>query len=327
MVTIHQQLMELTKEEEQILNTSSQNVDRQVYTDKQEFIIERSKFLAKNKLIVTRKHPRFIAFPTHRHDYIELNYVYHGKLTQKVGQERFELRKGELLFLNQHIEHALDPCGKEDLVINFIIDPRFFDHMFQSIDIDGSKQPVVNFLISSLFNQNHSGSYLYFKVSDIVEIQSIIEKMIEEMMNPSILSEVTVKFYMGLLIVNLIKHSDKAYTRSNQLYDYEIISAVLRYIDDSFRKAKLEEVAKKLKMSNYNLSKQIKKRTGQTFKAILQERRLKEAKLLLDHTELAIDQVASEVGYENVSYFYRLFKEKYACTPREYRKKVQHPIE
>lgn len=321
MLSIYEKLIALTEEEEEILDQAKSNVNKTVYTNQQDFVIERAKFLPDNKLIVIRKHPRYIAFPTHRHDYIELNYVYHGKLKQKVGQEWIELQKGELLFLNQHIEHELEPCGDEDLIINFIIDPKFFDHMFQNLDIEGAEQSIINFLISGLFNHDRAGHYLYFRVSKEREIQEIISKMILEMMQPSIFSEVTMKFQMGLLMVQLMEHADKAITRSNHLYDHRIVVEVLDYINDSYKTASLEHMANHLQMASYNLSKQIKKSTGKTFKEILQERRLEEAKILLNHTDISIDQIAEDIGYENISYFYRIFKKRYGCTPRVFRTK------
>ena len=74
-------------------------------------------------MIQLRKHTRFIDFPKHRHNYIEINYVYHGKLKQKVGDESICLKQGELLFLNQHIYHEIEASKKEDIIINFIIQP------------------------------------------------------------------------------------------------------------------------------------------------------------------------------------------------------------
>ncbi|WP_067843106.1 AraC family transcriptional regulator [Amphibacillus sediminis] len=319
MPSIYQQLLELTDEEQRICKQAQQQINKEVYTDQKEFVVQSSKFLTENKLIVIRKHPRFIAFPAHRHDYIELNYVYHGCLKQKVGQESFCLKKGELLFLNQHVEHALESCGQDDLIINFIIEPRFFDHMFQNFDVDEAELSIINFMISSLFNQNHSEHYMYFKVADIEEIQTILAKMIAEMMHPSALSEVTVQFYMGLLMVELMKHTDKAVTRTNDSYDYHIVLEVLKYIDDHYSEAKLEDIAARLNLTGYNLSKHIKKRTGKTFKTIVQERRLETAKTLLVHSNYPIDHIATEIGYQNISYFYRLFKEKYHCTPKDYR--------
>lgn len=40
---------------------------------------------------------------------------------------------------------------------------------------------------------------------------------------------------------------------------------------------------------------------------------------LLRRSDLNIQQIIAQVGYENTSYFYRLFHERYGQSPREYR--------
>ena len=41
---------------------------------------------------------------------------------------------------------------------------------------------------------------------------------------------------------------------------------------------------------------------------------------LLRRSDLNIQQIITQVGYENTSYFYRLFHERYGQSPREYRR-------
>lgn len=123
------QLMELTEEEKSIVQ-QKQGVMKDIYTSQSNFIIESEKFLRKDKMITVRKHTRFIDFPKHKHNYIEINYVVSGSLKQKVGNDHISLKKGELLFLNQHMEHEIQACNREDIVVNFIIQPPFFNLFF-----------------------------------------------------------------------------------------------------------------------------------------------------------------------------------------------------
>ena len=46
-----------------------------------------------------------------------------------INEEEIRLRPGELLFMNQHIEHAVIACGQEDLGINIIIRPAYFQNI------------------------------------------------------------------------------------------------------------------------------------------------------------------------------------------------------
>ncbi|MEK4906351.1 AraC family transcriptional regulator [Niallia circulans] len=313
-----EQLRKLTEEEISIVQ-QKQGVMKDIYTSQSNFIIESEKFLRNDKMIAVRKHTRFIDFPKHKHNYIEINYVVNGQLKQKVGNDEIVLKRGELLFLNQHIEHEIEACDKEDIVVNFIIQPPFFQFIFQYLH---EENKLTDFLISSLFKHKESGQYLYYKVSEVIEIQDIIGKLLKEESNNSILSESTMKLYMGLLMIELIKNTDKIQQNEGVTQDQYVVIEALTYIEEHYQLGTLNELAGHLHQSTSSLSKNIKKATGYTFKELLQEKRLSEAKNLLETTDLPIKRIIEEVGYDNISYFYRIFKEKYGMTPKAFRLKL-----
>ena len=70
----------------------------------------------------------------------------------------------------------------------------------------------------------------------------------------------------------------------------------------------------------YWLSREIKKRTGKTYKELLQAKRMNQAVYLLSNSRLSVSDIIESVGYDNTSYFYRKFKERYGVSPKEYRK-------
>ena len=59
--------------------------------------------------------------------------------------------------------------------------------------------------------------------------------------------------------------------------------------------------------------------TGRTYTELLQKHRMETAARLLRRSDLNSQQIIAQVGYENTSYFYRLFHERYGLSPREYR--------
>jgi AraC-like DNA-binding protein/mannose-6-phosphate isomerase-like protein (cupin superfamily) len=309
------ELLQITDEEKSILEQQAK-VSKELYTSKTNFIIESEKFLSKEKMIMVRQHTRFVDFPLHKHDYIEVNYVYNGKLEQTVGGKPIILKKGELLLLNQHIEHEIKACAKEDIVINFIIRPAFFDFIFSYLS---SGNIVSDFLLSSLYNNTQNGQFLYFKVSEVEGIQDLIRKMIHEIMYPTTFSESAIKLYMGLVMIELIKNSDRVERKEEASITHYMVVESLKYIEAHYKEASLYDLAEQLNQSHYGLSKTIKKATSRTFKDLLQERRLGKAKELLEGTDLPIASIVEQVGYDNISYFYRIFKGKFGQTPKEFR--------
>ena len=62
-----------------------------------------------------------------------------------------------------------------------------------------------------------------------------------------------------------------------------------------------------------------KKMTGQGFTEYLNEQRLNAAADALRSGSDTVLAIAEQCGFENLSYFNRLFKKRYEMTPREYR--------
>lgn len=101
----------ITPEEQQILDGDIA-VQKNLYTSKQDFVVESDKFLEHSEDDITlRRHTRFVDFPKHKHDYVEIFYCLSGSVTHVINEEEIRLRSGELLFMNQHIEHAVIACG------------------------------------------------------------------------------------------------------------------------------------------------------------------------------------------------------------------------
>ena len=81
----------------------------------------------------------------------------------------------------------------------------------------------------------------------------------------------------------------------------------------------LTELAEELHFDIYWLSKEIKKRTGKTYTELVQSKRLSQAAYLLRTTAMNVMDISMAVGYDNISYFHRIFQKKYGMTPRKYR--------
>ena len=61
------------------------------------------------------------------------------------------------------------------------------------------------------------------------------------------------------------------------------------------------------------------RKTGKTYTQLIQEKRLAQAAFLLRNTDRNVSDIAVAVGYENISYFHRIFADSYGKSPRHYR--------
>jgi two-component system response regulator YesN len=96
-----------------------------------------------------------------------------------------------------------------------------------------------------------------------------------------------------------------------------------RYVDANFcRPMTLTELSKAFFLSTNYCGYLFKRYTGTTFVQYVRRLRLERAKLLLETTTLPIAQIATSVGYLDLSRFSRLFKAEIGLSPGQYRTQV-----
>ena len=238
-------LRQVTEEERLILQGASQ-IQSNLYTTQfakpSDFTIDSKKLLEKGCLIEVRPHTRFVHFPRHRHNYVELIYMCSGTTTHILnGTDKLVLQEGDLLFLNQNASHEILPAGENDIAVNFIILPEFFDYGLKMMETDAASE------------------------------------------------------------------------------QQKFIIQVLSYVEEHYKSGELTELAEELRFDIYWLSKEIRKRTGKTYTDLVQAKRLSQAAYLLRTTAMNVMDISMAVGYDNISYFHRIFQKKYGMTPRRYR--------
>lgn len=308
-----------TEEEKEILQGRA-SVNQDIYTDESEFVIDINKFLLPNQLITVRKHTRFVDFPLHTHNYVEILYVYRGSFTHVIGGREMTIYEGELMVLNQAISHSIKKSGEEDIILNFIIRPEFFQYLFSLAKMDN---PIFNFILKSMFGKSMKGEYLHFKDEKQEFLRDEMEKIIVEIYQGDMSSNITIQLLVGLILVKLVKNIENIEFYSVDSYEAKLNVDILKYIFSNYKEGSLAEVSQKVNQPNYKVCRIIKKYTGYTFKELIQQTRLKQATELLRMTDLPVTEIMLEVGYENITYFYKIFKECYQMTPYEYRKQLQ----
>ncbi len=310
------QLREITAEEQDILDGRAQ-INKELYMERTSSVIDNRKLMESGKLIRVRTHTRFVHFPKHTHNFVEVIYMCEGETVHIINnEEEVRLKKGELLFLNQNATQEILPAGLDDIAVNFIILPEFFDKALLMI---GEEENLIrDFIIGCLRSEEDKVSFLHFKVSDVLPIQNLVENLIWTIRNNQQNNRSINQVTMGLLFLQLMNHTDKVEVGKNRL-DQEVMLIVLRYIEENYKDGQLAHLAKELHYNVYWLSRKIKKMTNKTYIELVQSRRLNQAAYLLTATGMTVADIGMAVGYNNMSYFHRIFKEKYGLSPKEYR--------
>ena len=314
---INKELMDIlapiTKEEQTILD-GKKDIDADIYMDAGSSTINSKKWLSAGKLITVRPHTRFVHFPKHSHNFIEVIYMCSGTTTHIVNGNKVVLKEGELLFLGQNVNQEILPAGINDVAVNFIVLPEFFD---VSLDmLKDEETPLRAFIINSLKSNNSNSSYMHFKVADVLTIQNLVENLIWTLIKGTSNKRKITSFTMGLIFLQLMDYTDRLVLDDKE---DETILKVLKYADENYRDGSLTELASSLHYAFSWLSREIKRKTGKTYTEIVQEKRLSQASFLLTNTDMNISDIANQVGYDNISYFHKLFKKRFNMSPYKYK--------
>jgi AraC-like DNA-binding protein len=99
-----------------------------------------------------------------------------------------------------------------------------------------------------------------------------------------------------------------------------LFEKIRRLLEERYQNVSMGDLIAAFGHDTFYFNRLIKRHTGLTYSAFLQNIRLEKAALLLKTTEYPVEKVARKVGYENLSYFYKIFVNKFKVNPREMRK-------
>ncbi len=294
-------------------NAMEYNDDNDIYTLKYDIINNHYPIF---KDFIIMKSTRYMEVLKHKHDYIELIYVYSGSLKQTINDCDIMINQGEFCLLDAQCVHSLNYLDKDDIVINIILSKDFFYSIFELLHKDDI---ILQFIIDALYKKK-SNRYIHFEVSQNKEITDIINRIICEYFDENGGSRTFIVGYFLVLFTLLCRDEESNFIEIN--IEDEVIAELNNYLKMNYKSASLHDVATYFHYNPSYMSNLIKQKTGKSFISFLQEYKLKEAHFMLQNSEKAIQTIVNEIGYSNISYFYKLFKRKYGSSPMEFRKKI-----
>ena len=228
-------------EEEKKYRAGQGMVERQLYARESIGEIDRELLLKRGRLITVRPHSRFVDFPEHRHNYVEIMYVVQGSITHIIGGKELTLHKGDVLMLNQQVRHAIRRAEYEDIGINFIALPEFFEVPLSMLH---EKNVLAEFIAGAFGQKNPVSHYLLFRLKEQPQVENLMENMIESMLHEHSDEDVMNQYTMGLVFLYLLNHLENLSHNSSMDYREAIVQAVLGYIKSDCKNANLTKIAK-----------------------------------------------------------------------------------
>lgn len=249
----------------------------------------------------------------HWHPELEILYVREGVLHLRLNEEAYCLRAGDVYLIPGGTIHSGEPekCSYTCVLVNPSLLMKKSDACMEFANriSDGSVKILTNLgSRSDTFAQlceRMREAYLRHGDGYAFEIKGLIFS------------------FFGAVLNNGLYESGA--TGSHQAEAMTVrIKAVLAYIEKNYASPlRLEELAKQADMTPNHLCKCFKAVTGTTPFAYLIGCRLSKAQYALKTTDLPVTGIALDCGFNDISYFIRLFRETYGITPKQFRKTAQ----
>lgn len=268
-------------------------------------------------LLYLKKQSRFLECPMHIHNWIEINYMYSGCCSQIINDTSYVLKKGQVVLIDTDTPHATAILGEDDIMVSLLINK---DYLTSNFFNRFSKDSILSsFFINSINKNTNHDNYIVFHSERSRKLPLFFNELICEIYDPSINSTDIINSLFTLVLCELINVYEKDMELENLDMNRNSISPILRFIEGNYATCTLESTARFFNMNPNYLTTLLKQRTGHSYKELVQQQRISKAAQLLKNTNSSVTEIANTIGYENISFFYKKFKERYGCSPKEYR--------
>ena len=263
--------------------------------------------------IFSRKKSTF-DFPLHYHDEFELNFIENAAGAKRiVGDHTGVIEDLELALVGSNLPHGWfnHECQNKDI---FEITIQFHKDLFDERFL---KRNQLNF-IRTLLERSTRG--ILFPKETIQIIKPRLVELSQKHGFDSVMELFSILHSLSTS-GNIQLLCNPTFTEDKQDYHSRRIEKVFDFMHQHYQKEiTLADVSKVISMTEVAFSRFIKKRTGRTFVDNLNEIRLGHASRLLIDTTYSIAEISFLSGFNNISYFNRIFKKKNNTTPKEFRK-------
>lgn len=245
----------------------------------------------------------------HYHQNPEIFYILRGELEVTIDDQKFRLREGDIMMINSSKRHRVN--GNERF-----LGARFEIDLHLLSEYMGSMQLL--FWCNTVADKNEA----YGKLRELLD--KILSRYFEKDEQGALYLNALYYETVYVLTSNFLIRTDDARLSLVDSRDRLRVGQIQNYIQANYQsQISLNDLAKRLYLSNAYLSKYIKKHLGMTFIEYLNNIRLFHAVDELLYTMKNITRIALDNGFPTSAAFTRSFRGVYGEAPSEYRKKMQ----
>lgn len=270
----------------------------------------------------------------HKHNFYELMIILKGILFQNMDGKNYTFHQGDCYIINRNVQHYEYLTTDFQVAFLDLSDDLIMDLMKHDVTYhpDGTFTRIhneiydfINFEQSA--NQNLGKHLLLLSpTKSAVESNHFLLPFINDIITNSsgkesgyfFTTEASLCKFFSALSNSEYYTSNHHYTETTQ--KEQLYIRILQEIKYSNGQISWDHLKAKLHYSAEYLNKIMKQYSGLSLNQYSLRYRLEMVEKKLIHADGSIEEISQQFGFTNRSYFYRVFHEKYGCTPKEYRR-------
>lgn len=254
----------------------------------------------------------------HRLEFIKIVYCFRGHVTLYLNNARYELSSGNFCIVTPGIRHTVFSCHDEDIIINLLMRASTFSQAFSGILME--RNILSDFFWKILYTP-HSNRILLFRCESDEKLDRCIERAFDESNRGDGASGLLMRSCCMIFLGRVMRdHLDALETVEKPTNEVYAMPAILQYIGDHLATVTPEELSVRFHMKEDELRRYLLHESGYTYHTLLRELRMRKAVWLLENTSRSTERIMEDIGYSNLTHFYKTFREYFNATPSEYRK-------
>lgn len=271
-------------------------------------------FLPNTNLYVANPTPPKV-LPFHNHEFGEVVFILDGSVVHVTEDGESTLERGDVFVIEGEQAHGFKKL--KDLQVFYILfDLDYFNTL--RAEFEGLKSFNIIFGLEPQLRKNYNfKSMLKLNNEELDEI-TVLLRLYEKECRYNLPWKInaTENFFKNIVIQLCRYYSISSYAKNNVLFKIE---KVINYMKLHFAKdLKLDKLAKTAQMNDSTFRRTFKEVTGYSPVAFLQQLRIAESARILLTGNVKVKHAGKKVGYNNQSYFVKIFKNEIGITPHEY---------
>lgn len=257
----------------------------------------------------------FKIVPMHWHSELELIVIKKGRGLVSVDLHRQQVTAGDIAIIRPGQLHSIEQDGTHSMEYENII---FKSSLLSS---DQNDLCFIQYLHPLITGARPCETFLTPALSYYAEVSECIHKIDALCSIKSEGYQVAVKGLLFCFFYLLVSNEQKKDSvPAVQAKSLEKMKTILKYVEDHYvEHITIDDMAKLTHYSKSHFMKFFKSHMGTGFIEYLNDYRLTMAEHMLRSSDESVLSIAEQNGFENLSYFNRLFKKKYGQSPGKWR--------